>query len=49
MTIEADLRYAPDRIAIRDVIAKYGLGQDLHQPDDADQNILEQWSQGIRG
>ncbi len=45
MTTETDLRYALDRIAIQDVIAKYGLGQDLHQPDDADQNILEQWSQ----
>jgi hypothetical protein len=44
MTIEADLRYALDRIAIQ-----YGLGQDLHQPDDAYQNIHEQWSQGFRG
>jgi hypothetical protein len=45
MTAETDLRYVFDRIAIQDMIAKYGIGQDLHQPDNADQNILQQWSQ----
>lgn len=45
MPVETDLRYLLDRIAIQDVIATYGLGQDLHEPDDANQNILEQWSQ----
>lgn len=45
MTMENDIRYVLDRMAIQDVIAIYGLGQDLHQPDDASQNILEQWSE----
>jgi hypothetical protein len=45
MTWEADLRYVLDRFAIQDVIAKYGLGQDLHQGDNEDQNMLAQWAE----
>jgi hypothetical protein len=35
------LRWVADRIEIQDVIARYSLGQDSHQGDDA--NILQQW------
>lgn len=45
MSQTTDLNYVLDRITIQDLIGKYGLGQDLHQPDDKDQNVLEQWSQ----
>ena len=45
MALKNDLLYVLDRIAIQDLMARYGLGQDLHQPDDASQNVLEQWSQ----
>jgi hypothetical protein len=41
MTLETDVRYLLDRLAIQDLIAKYGMGQDLHQADD--QNVLHQW------
>lgn len=44
MTIESDVRYLLDRLAIQDLIATYGLGQDLHEPDDLNQNIMEEWS-----
>jgi hypothetical protein len=30
MTLESGVRYLLDRFANQDVIAKYGLGQDLH-------------------
>ncbi|MCU1494201.1 MAG: hypothetical protein JWO62_1965 [Acidimicrobiaceae bacterium] len=42
MTLEIDVRYLLDRLAIQDLIAKYGMGQDLHQADD-DQDVLQQW------
>ncbi len=45
MSLETDLRYALDRWAIQDKIALYGLGQDLHQAGDKNQNILEQWGE----
>ncbi|MFF4653055.1 nuclear transport factor 2 family protein [Streptomyces sp. NPDC001380] len=45
MMLESDVRYLLDRFAIQDVIAKYGLGQDLHQGDDADQDMLTQWAE----
>jgi len=35
------LRYLADRIEIQDVIARYGLGQDLHE--DGDNDVLAQW------
>ncbi|WP_369192197.1 nuclear transport factor 2 family protein [Streptomyces sp. R08] len=44
MSTETDIRYLLDRIEIQDVIARYGLGQDLHQPHDPDLNVLEHWS-----
>jgi hypothetical protein len=43
MTLQSDVRYALDRFAIQDVIARYGLGQDLHQGGNEDQNMLAQW------
>jgi hypothetical protein len=42
MTLHSDLRYVLDRFAIQDVIARYGLGQDLHQGANEDQNMLAQ-------
>lgn len=39
--LERQLQYALDRIDIQDVIARYSLGQDMHQGEDT--NILEQW------
>jgi hypothetical protein len=45
MPLESDVRYVLDRFAIQDVIAKYGLGQDLHQGDNEDQNMLAQWAE----
>ncbi|GIM92987.1 nuclear transport factor 2 family protein [Paractinoplanes toevensis] len=45
MTDNASIRYLLDRIAIQDVIATYGLGQDLHQGQDEDQTLMTQWSQ----
>lgn len=33
MSPETDVRYLLDRLEIQDLIAKYGIGQDLHQPD----------------
>jgi hypothetical protein len=45
MAVESDVRYLLDRIAIQDVIARYGLGQDLHQGDDEDQDLLAQWAE----
>lgn len=32
-----------DRIEIQDKVALYGLGQDLHQADSGDGNVLAQW------
>ncbi len=45
MSLESDVRYLRDRFEIQDKIALYGLGQDLHQPGAANQNILEQWGE----
>jgi SnoaL-like domain len=45
MTLQSDVRYVLDRFAIQDVIARYGLGQDLHQGDNEDQNMLAQWAE----
>jgi hypothetical protein len=44
MSIENEVRYLLDRLEIQDKIALYGLGQDLHQPDAANKNLLEEWS-----
>jgi hypothetical protein len=44
MSLETDVRYLLDRFAIQDLIAEYGMGQDLHQAGE-DQNVLQQWSQ----
>ncbi|WGL51419.1 nuclear transport factor 2 family protein [Nocardioides sp. BP30] len=35
------LQYLTDRIEIQDVIARYGLGQDLHE--DGDNDVLREW------
>ncbi|HEY1698204.1 MAG TPA: nuclear transport factor 2 family protein [Trebonia sp.] len=40
---DALLRELADRAAIQDLIAAYGLGQDLHQ--DGDNDVLAQWDQ----
>ena len=45
MSTEANIRYLMDRFEIQDQIALYGLGQDLHQPDSGDNDVLAQWSQ----
>ena len=42
MGMDPQLRYLLDRIEIQDVIARYGLGQDLHQPD-GEPSPLDQW------
>jgi hypothetical protein len=44
MTLQSDVRYVLVRFAIQDVIPRYGLGQDLHQGDNEDQNMLAQWA-----
>ncbi|WP_051342187.1 nuclear transport factor 2 family protein [Pseudonocardia spinosispora] len=44
MSLESDVRYLLDRIEIQDVIARYALGQDLHQPHSDNLNVLEHWS-----
>jgi hypothetical protein len=43
MSLETDVRYLLDRIEIQDKVALYGLGQDFHQADADNKNILEQW------
>ena len=43
--LEKNVQYLMDRIAIQDIIAKYGLGQDLHQGNNPDQNMMAQWSE----
>ncbi|MFE0514385.1 nuclear transport factor 2 family protein [Streptomyces sp. NPDC058964] len=45
MTSETDVRYLLDRIAVQDVIARYGLGQDLHQGNNTDQDLMAQWAE----
>ena len=40
---DALLRRLVDRAAIQDLIAAYGLGQDMHQ--DGDNDVLAQWDQ----
>ena len=42
-TVEQRVQYVLDRIEIQDLIARYGLGQDLHE--DGDNDVLEQWSE----
>jgi hypothetical protein len=44
MSFDTEVRYLLDRMEIQDLIATYGLGQDLHQPPDENQDILEEWS-----
>ena len=41
--LDDKVRYLLDRLEIQDKVALYGLGQDLHQPDADNKNILEQW------
>ncbi len=43
MSLEKDVRYLLDRVEIQDKVSLYGLGQDIHQPDAANKNLLEQW------
>lgn len=45
MTEDARVQYLLDRIEIQDKIALYGLGQDLHQADSGDGNVLAQWAE----
>ena len=45
MSLETDVRYLLDRIEIQDKVALYGLGQDFHQADVENKNVLEQWSE----
>lgn len=45
MSLQDHVRYLLDRLEIQDKIVLYGLGQDLHQPGDPDQNTLEQWGE----
>lgn len=45
MAIEDGVRYLLDRLEIQDKITLYGFGQDLHQADAENKNILEEWSQ----
>ena len=45
MSLCTDVRYLLDRFEIQDKIALYGLGQDLHQPDSGDNDILAQWGE----
>lgn len=45
MSLETNVRYLLDRIEIQDKVALYGLGQDFHQADAENKNILEQWSE----
>jgi hypothetical protein len=40
-SLDARVQYLADRIEIQDVIARYGLGQDLHE--DGDNDVLAQW------
>ena len=42
-SIEEKIQYLLDRVEIQDVISKYGLGQDLHQGDNSDQDMMAQW------
>ncbi|ABY29165.1 nuclear transport factor 2 family protein [Methylorubrum extorquens] len=44
MSIQEDVRYLLDRVEIQDKVSLYGLGQDLHQADNPNKNILEQWN-----
>ncbi|WP_197373542.1 nuclear transport factor 2 family protein [Mycolicibacterium baixiangningiae] len=37
------IQYLLDRIEIQDKVALYGLGQDLHQADSGDGDVLAQW------
>jgi hypothetical protein len=41
LTPETALRYVLDRFEIQDLVARYGLGQDLHQNDG---NVSEEWN-----
>src|SRR5260370_4291991 len=44
MNAGRDLQYGLDRFAIQDLIAAYGLGQDLHQAGQ-DNDVLAQWEE----
>ncbi|WP_396427008.1 nuclear transport factor 2 family protein [Amycolatopsis sp. EV170708-02-1] len=44
MSLESDVRYLLDRLEIQDVIARYGLGQDVHQPHDENLDVLAHWA-----
>jgi hypothetical protein len=45
MSDDNRIQYLLDRIEIQDKIALYGLGQDMHQADSGDGNVLAQWDQ----
>ncbi|OLT05647.1 hypothetical protein BJF90_01075 [Pseudonocardia sp. CNS-004] len=45
MTDSDRIQYLLDRIEIQDKVALYGLGQDLHQADSGDGNVLAQWGE----
>lgn len=45
MTSDRQIQYLLDRIEIQDKVALYGLGQDLHQADSGDGNVLAQWGE----
>jgi hypothetical protein len=45
--IETKVQYLLDRFEIQDKINLYGLGQDLHQADIENKNVLEQWNESF--
>ncbi|WP_306209187.1 nuclear transport factor 2 family protein [Actinoplanes sp. RD1] len=45
MSDDSRVQYLLDRIEIQDKVALYGLGQDLHQADSGDANVLAQWGE----
>jgi hypothetical protein len=43
--LEKNVQYLMDRIEIQDLIGKYGLGQDLHQGNNPDQDMMKEWGE----
>jgi hypothetical protein len=43
MTLDPQMQYLLDRIEIQDKVALYGLGQDRHQADSGDGNVMAEW------
>jgi hypothetical protein len=41
-TSDQRIQYLLDRIEIQDIVARYGLGQDLHE--DGDNGVLQEWN-----